>query len=72
MAHPTGKPHPLACQPTLANRIPVYFDSIRNGVESEWNSRRRKKNCVTYRIGMRLPNPGALAILRGNIEDATT
>lgn len=59
----------------LSQRSQTAFrcTATRFGAESNPSGiRARRKNGVTYRTGMRLPSPGALAILRGNIEDATT
>ncbi|EGI70906.1 hypothetical protein G5I_00332 [Acromyrmex echinatior] len=110
MAHPTGKPHPLACQPSHYSRHPYFHPPAhpidpwcRLGKRSTLFRRRaedhllnrvrkphsgvlrpdpersripmeftREKNSVTYRIGMQLPTLAPFAILRGNIEDATT
>ncbi|KYN33518.1 hypothetical protein ALC56_12230 [Trachymyrmex septentrionalis] len=52
----------------LVNRIPVYFDPIRSGVEFRWNSHEKKRRDISHRHA--ITNPGALVIPAGRIETA--
>lgn len=54
----------LPIKSTFADRISLYLFRFTNGVESSWKKQRDISRAIT--------KLGVLAILRGNIEDATT